>query len=146
MALFNLFGKKDRGYASPWLQLTVVYATARDGLEPDHAFALRGKVIGSSPIDFEFKDSSTFIVFFRGSTEGLQAATHLAESLREYARDKSLSAFGVGVQQGECLAQMSGTGRFAAKPAGTVIAQTMRLAVDRFLRWSSPSPSVDRFA
>ena len=130
MALFGLFGKKNSGYPSPWLQLTVVYATALDGLEPDHAFALRGKVIGSAPIDFEFKDSKSYIVFYPGSALGLKTATQLAESLSQYAREKSLPAFGVGVQQGECLAQTSSSGRFVAKPAGTVIAQTMRLAIE----------------
>ena len=55
MALFGLFGRKPKGYASPWLQLTVVCATAGEGLEPDDAFALRGEVIAAHPIDFEFK-------------------------------------------------------------------------------------------
>ena len=129
MALFGLFGKKDKGYASPWLQLTVVYATARDGLEPEHAFALRGKVIAAGPIEFEFMSPGSFVAFYPGTAAGLQAGTGLADALRGYARDKSVPAFGVGVQQGECLAQMSGTGRFAAKPVGAVISQAMDLAI-----------------
>lgn len=130
MAFFGLFRGKNKGYASPWLQLTVVYALARDGMEPEHAFALRGKVLASAPIDFEFKDSNSYIVFFRGSTEGLQAANHLAETMRQYARETSLSAFGVGVQQGECLAQINAAGRFVGKPVGNVTAQSLRLAMD----------------
>lgn len=130
MAFFEIFGSNNKGYASPWLQLTVVCAIAQDGMEPEHAFALRGKVIAAAPIEFEFKDSAAFIVFFPGSAEGLQSATNLAESLRQCAREKSLSAFGAAVQQGECLAQMRSSGRFVAKPAGPLIAQAMRLATE----------------
>ena len=129
MALFGLFGRKKKGYASPWLQLTVVYATAREGLDPEHAFAFRGKVLAASPLDFEFMKTGSFVVFFRGTAEGLAAGTLLADTLRAVAREKSVPAFGVGVLQGECLAQISGTGRFAAKPAGTVISQAMNLAL-----------------
>lgn len=129
MALFGLFGKKKRGYASPWLQLTVVYATAREGLQPDDAFALRGRVMAAAPIDFEFMAPGSFVAFYPGTADGLQAGTRLADMMREYARLKSLPAFGVAVQQGECLAQMSGSGRFVAKPVGTVISQTMSLAI-----------------
>ena len=130
MALFGLFGGKKKGYSSPWLQLTVVYAMCRDGLEPEHKFAIRGKVLAAKPIQFEIGESHTYLVFFPGSDSGLDAATQFAESLREYAREKSLSGFGVGVNQGECLAQMSGTGRFAGKPAGTAISLAMRQAAE----------------
>ena len=131
MALFGLFGRKPKGYASPWLQLTVVCATAGEGLEPDDAFALRGEVIAAHPIDFEFKPPGSFLAFFPGTEGGLVAGNQLADALRAYARDKSVPAFGVGVQQGECLAQMSGNGRLAAKPAGAVISQAMTLAMEQ---------------
>jgi len=117
MALFGLFGRKNQGYASPWLQLTVVYATARDGLEPDAAYAFRGKMLAAS-----------FLAFYPGTAAGLQAGTQLADTLRAVARDKSVPAFGAAVQQGECLAQMGGPGRLAAKPAGAVISRAMNLA------------------
>ncbi len=130
MAFFGLFGGKKKGYASPWLQLTVVYATSRDGLEPEHKFAIRGKVLAAKPIQFEIGESNTYLVFFPGSAEGLQAGNSFAESLREYAREKTLSSFGVGVAQGECLAQMGGTGRLAGKPAGAAVAQAKQLAAE----------------
>ena len=130
MAFFGLFGGKKKGYSSPWLQLTVVYATAREGLEPEHKFAIRGKVLAAKPIRFEISESHTYSVFFPGSEAGLQAGNSFAESLREYAREKSLSSFGVGVAQGECLAQMSGTGRLADKPAGAAVAQAKQLATE----------------
>ncbi len=129
MALFGLFGRKKKGYASPWLQLTVVYATAREGLQPDDAFALRGKIVAARPIDFEFMNADSFVAFYPGTAVGLEAGTQLAETLRRVARDKSLSAFGVGVLQGECLAQAGAPGRFAARPVGTVISQAMKLAI-----------------
>lgn len=129
MALFGLFGRKRKGYASSWLQLTVVYATAREGLEPEQAFALRGRILAANPIDFEFLNSVSFLVFYPGTAEGLQGGTRLAEALRRVAHDKAVPAFGVAVQQGECLAQMSGTGRFAAKPMGGLISQTKNLAI-----------------
>ena len=128
MAFFGLFGSKRKGYASPWLQLTVVYATAKDGLEPEDAFALRGMVLAAAPIDFEFKNGNSYIVFFQGTAAGLQAANDFAGLLREYAREKSLAGFGVGVQQGECLAQMRANWRFAGKPAGTANSLAMRQA------------------
>ena len=129
MALFGLLGRKHKSYASPWLQLTVVYATARDGLEPDAAYALRGKLLAAGSLDFEFIDANAIVVFYPGTAAGLEAATRLADTLREVARDKVVTAFGVAVQQGECLAQMSGSGRLATKPAGVVISQAMQLAV-----------------
>ena len=129
MALFGFLSGKSKGYSSPWLPLTVVCATAREGLAPDDAFALRGKVISAHPIDFEFMSGGSFVAFYPGTAEGLQAGTRLAEVLREYARAKSLPAFGVGVEQGECLAQQSGSGRFVAKPVGTAISLAMNLAI-----------------
>ncbi|MEO8103867.1 MAG: hypothetical protein ABI790_15195 [Betaproteobacteria bacterium] len=129
MALFGLFGGKKKGYASPWLQLTVVYATARDGLAPEQAFALRGKVTAAGPIDFEYVNPGSFLVYFPGNAEGLLAGSRLADSMRTYAGDNGVPAFGVGVRQGECLAQTSGAGRFVAKPAGAVIAEAMNLAI-----------------
>ena len=129
MALFGLFGSKQKGYASPWLQLTVLYAMSPDGLAPEHAFAIRGKVIVSKPLQFEFISSGAFLAFYPGTAAGLHAANELADALRRYAREKSVPSFGVSVQHGECLAQMNAAGRLAAKPAGTVIAQTMSLAL-----------------
>jgi hypothetical protein len=54
----------------------------------------------------------------------------LADELRNVARQKSLPAFGVGVLQGECLAQKSASGRFVAKPAGTVISLALTAAME----------------
>ncbi|MBL0123506.1 MAG: hypothetical protein IPP88_12490 [Betaproteobacteria bacterium] len=131
MALFGLFGGNKKGYPSPWLQLTVVYATAREGLQPDDAFALRGKIVSAHPIGFEFMNADSFVAFYPGNASGLEAGTQLAETLRGVARDKSLPAFGVAVLQGECLAQVRGSGRFVAKPVGTVISQAMKLAIEQ---------------
>ena len=130
MALFGLLGRKHKNYASPWLLLTVVYATARDGLEPDAAYLLRGKMIAAGALHFEFIDPASFLAFYPGTAAGLQAGTELADTLRAVARDQSVPAFGAAVQQGECLAQMGGTGRLAAKPAGAVISQAMNLAIE----------------
>lgn len=128
MALFGFLGRKNKGYASPWLNLTVVYATSPDGLAPEHAFALRGKVMSAAPIYFEFIKSGAYLACFAGTPEGLQAGSLLADALRTYGREKAVPAFGVSVLQGECLAQMSGT-RLKAKPVGVVIAQAMELAL-----------------
>ncbi|MCY7387386.1 MAG: hypothetical protein LH481_04870 [Burkholderiales bacterium] len=129
MALFGLFGKRKKGYASSWLHLTVVYATAREGLEPEQTFALRGRILAANPIDFEFVNADSFLAFYPGTAEGLQSGTRLAEALNVVARDKAIPAFGVAVQQGECLAQMNSGGRFAAKPMGGLISQTKNLAI-----------------
>ncbi len=129
MALFGFFGRRNKGYASSWLQLTVVYATAREGLEPEQTFALRGKILAAHPIDFEFLNSDSFLVFYPGTAEGLQSATLLIDALNKVARDKAVPAFGAAVQQGECLAQMNGTGRFKSKPVGGLISQTKNLAI-----------------
>lgn len=129
MALFGLFGRKRKGYPSSWLQLTVVYATALEGLDPEQAFSLRGRVLAATPIDFEFQNSDSFLVFYPGTATGLLAGNDLVEALKQVARDKAIPAFGVAVQQGECLAQMNGAGRFAAKPMGGLIFQTKNLAI-----------------
>ena len=130
MAFFGLFGGKKKGYSSPWLQLTVVHATARDSLEPEHKFAIRGKVLAAKPLQFEIGESHTYTVIFPGDEMGLQAGNSFANSLREYAREKSLTSFGVGVAQGECLAQMSGAGRLVGKPVGAAVAQAKQLAAE----------------
>jgi hypothetical protein len=128
MALFGLLGRKEKGYASPWLQLTVLYAMSAEGLAPENAFAIRGKVLLSKPLQFEFINTGAFLAFYPGTAAGLHAASELADLLRTYAREKSVPAFGVSVQQGECLAQMNATGRLTAKPVGEIISQTMNLA------------------
>ncbi len=129
MALFGLFGRKRKGYASSWLQLTVVYATALEGLDPEQAFSLRGRVLAAKPIDFEFQNADSFLVFYPGTAAGLLAGNDLAEALKQVARDKAIPAFGVAVQQGECLAQMNGAGRFVAKPMGGLIFEAKNLAI-----------------
>lgn len=129
MALFGLFGGRSKGYASSWLHLTVVYATAREGLEPEQTFALRGKILAAHPIDFQFVNADSFLVFYAGTPAGLHSANELVTSLEKIASDKAIPAFGVAVQQGECLAQMNGKGRFAAKPMGGLISQTRNLAI-----------------
>ncbi len=130
MALFGLFGRKKLGYSSPWLQLTVVYATSPSGLEPVHKFAVRGKVLTSGPIEFEYIEPGSYVAFFPGTAAGLALGNQLADDLRVIAQDKAVPNFGVGVQQGECLAQLRGTGRFVAKPAGKVISQALALAIE----------------
>ncbi len=130
MAFFGLLGGKPKGYASPWLQLTVVHAYSHEGLSADEAFSLRGRVIQSKPIDFEFKPPHAYIAFFPATAAGLEQGTELAGALRNVAREMSLPAFGVGVLQGECLAQKSASGRFVAKPAGTVISLALTAAME----------------
>lgn len=129
-ALLDFFRRKDKGYASPWLYLTVVYATSPDGLEPDTAFVMRGKVIAAGTIRFEFISPASFIAFYPGTPAGMAAGEALAVSLNAVAVERAVANFGVAVQQGECLAQYAANGRLAAKPAGVVIAQT----VDEALR------------
>ena len=129
MALFGLFGGRKKGYQSSWLHLTVLYATACEGLEPDQTFALRGKILAANPIDFEFVNSDSFLVFYAGSATGLDAATRLAETLQAVAREKAVPAFGVAIQQGECLAQMTGAGRLKSKPMGGLMSRTKELAI-----------------
>lgn len=129
MALFGLFGGRSKGYASSWLQLTVVYATAREGLEPEQTYALRGKILAANPIDFQFVNADSFLVFYAATPAGLDSANELVTSLEKVAFDKAIPAFGAAVQQGECLAQLNGKGRFAAKPMGGLISKTKNLAI-----------------
>lgn len=128
MAFFGLFGNKRKGYASPWLQLTVVYATSPNGLEPEHKFALRGKVLAAHPLYFEYISPGSFLAFYPGTAAGQQAGARLVEAMRAVARDKSVPAFGVSMLQGECLAQMSGNERLKTKPQGLVISQAIDAA------------------
>ena len=129
MALFGLFGARNKGYQSSWLQLTVLYATACDGLLPEQTFALRGKILAANPIDFEFVNSDSFLVFYAGTAAGLDAANKLAETLQTVAREKAVPAFGIAVQQGECLAQMTRAGRLQSKPKGGLMSKTRELAI-----------------
>lgn len=128
--LLEIFKKKKTGFDSPWLQLTVVYATARDGLTPDQAYVLRGKVLAAGAIQFEIIEPASFLLFYSGNEAGLKRANALAETMRQVAREQGIPAFGVAVQQGECLAQRSESGRFLAKPSGPVIPQSAKLAAE----------------
>lgn len=129
MAFFGLFGGNKKGYASPWLQLTVVYATSPNGLEPEYKFALRGRVLAAHPLYFEYISPGSFLAFYPGTAAGQQAAARLVEAMRGVAREKSVPEFGVSMLQGECLAQMSGNGRLKAKPQGLVISQAIDAAI-----------------
>jgi len=128
--LLEIFKKKKSGFDSPWLQLTVVYATAKDGLTPDQAYVLRGKVLAAGAIQFEIIEPASFMLLFSGNEAGLNKANALAETLRQTARENGIPAFGVAVQQGECLAQRSESGRFIGKPSGPVIPQSAKLAAE----------------
>ncbi|MEQ1515275.1 MAG: hypothetical protein ABL931_02160 [Usitatibacteraceae bacterium] len=131
MAFFGLsefFGNRKKGYSTPWSQLTVVYATAPDGLQPEDAFALRGKILTSHPIDFEFLNTGSFLAYYAGTPAGLDAGTQLGAALRSIAHERAVCPFGVGVHKGECLAQLNAAGRLVAKPAGLAITEAMKLA------------------
>ena len=129
MALFGLFGKKDTGYKTPWLPLTVVYAVAQEGAVPEQAFALRACVMSAGAVSFDFSSARAFVAYFPGTDAGLAAGAALCEALRVVAREKSVPCFGVGIAQGECLAQMSASGRLETKPAGKVVVRAMHSAV-----------------
>ena len=131
MALFGLFGNKKKGFASPWLQLTVVYVATRQDLTADQAYLLRGKVLSAGSIQFDFFEPASFQLFFAGNAAGLQKAQALADAMQQVARDNGIVGIGISVQQGECLAERSESGRFVARPVGPVLAQTMREATSR---------------
>ena len=107
MALFGLFGNKKKGFASPWLQLTVVYVATRQDLTADQAYLLRGKVLAAGSIQFDFFEPASFQLFFAGNAAGLQKAQALADALQQVARDNGIVGIGISVQQGECLAERS---------------------------------------
>jgi hypothetical protein len=127
-ALIRPFTRKRDGFASPWVSLTVVYAIAPQGLEPDEAFAMRGMVIKARPIDYKYTPPGSFIAFFAGSEAGRHAADALVAALRQYAAEHKLAAFGACAETGQCLATRRAGGGFSAPPAGEVIASVRAAA------------------
>lgn len=126
-ALIRPFTRKRDGFASPWVSLTVVYAIAPQGLEPDEAFAMRGMVIKARPIDYKYTPPGSFIAFFGGGEAGRHAADALVAALRQYAAEHKL-AFGACAETGQCLATRRAGGGFSAPPAGEVIASVRAAA------------------
>lgn len=127
MGLFDFFTRRNDNYASPWLNLTVIYAIGLDGLDSADVYAIRSRFLQAKPISFEYAAPGSFIAYFPASSPGLEAAEALAHGVRQYASERAIARFGVSVRQGECLATRT-AGGFAGKPVGEVVSQAMHAA------------------
>jgi len=121
--------KRPTGFASPWLTLTVVCATAAEGLEPDQAFAMRGMVIKSRPIEFNYTPPGSFVAYFGANDAGRQAAEALLALLKEFAAEQAIPHFGACAETGDCLATLRAGGGFSAPPAGEAITRARSAAI-----------------
>ena len=110
------------------VSLTVLYATAREGLSAEAAFALRDIISSASPLDFEFLNPGSFTVYFNGTVSGKAQADELAQALKQYANNNSISSFGVAAHVGECIAAFDIKGRMASRPMGLTINHAMSAA------------------
>ena len=130
MGLLSQF-KRDKQSEPPaeTVSLTVLYATAREGLSAETAFALRDIISASSPLDFEFLNPGSFTVYFNGAAGGKAQAEELAHALRQYANANAISSFGVAARVGECIAAFDAKGRLASPPLGLAINEAMSAAI-----------------
>lgn len=129
MSLLNLFKRqKSSGPTAEAVLLNVLYATAREGLSADAAYALRDLISATSPLDFEFLNPGSFTVYFSGSNIGKNQSEELAIALRQYARKNAIPSFGVAIQAGECIVAFDPDGRLASRPWGLTINHAMTAA------------------
>ena len=134
MGLLSQFKRKKQ--SEPLIEvvsLTVLYATARDGLPTAEAFALRDIVTASSPLDFEFLNPGSFMAYFSGTVDGKAQAEELALALRKYANENAIPSFGVAAQLGECAAAFDANGRMASRPMGLTINRAISAAIEEAL-------------
>ena len=130
MGLLSQFKRKKQSEPpAETVSLTVLYATARDGLSAEAAYALRDIISASSPLDFEFLNPGSFTVYFNGAVGGKAQADELAQALRQYANNNAISSFGVAAHVGECIAAFDADGRMASRPLGLTINHAMSAAI-----------------
>lgn len=130
MGLLSQFKrKKQNELSAEAVPLTVLYATARDGLSTEEAFALRDIISASSPLDFEFLNPGSFTVYFNGAVGGKAQADELAQAMRQYANNNAISSFGVAAHVGECITAFDIDGRMTSRPLGLTINQAMAAAI-----------------
>ena len=129
MSLVSIFKRrKDKQPKVESVLLAVLFATAREGLSVDGAYALRDIISKTSPLDFYFLNPGSFTVYFRGSDIGKNIAEDLANALRRYAAENGIPSFGVAIQEGECIVAIDSNGRFASLPVGMAIGHAIAAA------------------
>lgn len=128
MGILDLFACKPKPNAGE-MELTVLYVTARDGLSPEDAFAIRKLILSAQPIDFGFLNPGSFELFFQGSEAGKLQANDLASQLKAFAITHSISSFGVGIKTGRCIVEQNAKGQFTSRPLGETITQAMHAAI-----------------
>ena len=130
MGLLSQFKRKKQSEPpAEAVSLTVLYATAREGLSAETAFALRDIISASSPLDFEFLNPSSFTVYFNGAVDGKVKADELAKVLRQFANDNAIPSFGVAAHVGDCNTTFDTSGRMASRPLGLTINHAMVAAI-----------------
>ena len=127
MNILSLFQRRHQEPAGE-LQLTVLYASAREGLSAEQCFTLRDIISASKPVDFFFLNPGSFEVFFMQTLSGSQAAANLAQNLRLHARLNNIPLFGVGIHSGTCLAESSPAGGLSGPPVGEAVSLAMKAA------------------
>lgn len=129
MSLLGIFNRqKVNQPAAKAVSLTVLYATVREGLSADAAYALRDIISASCPLDFEFLNPGSFTVYFGGSDIGKNQAEELAKALRLHARNNAIPLFGVALRAGECIVAFDSDGHLASRPLGMTINDAMTAA------------------
>jgi hypothetical protein len=108
--------------------LTIAWVTARDGLSATDAAELRERILAASPLDFRFLNPGTFEIYFPGTSDGQSHATDIVHSLKSYAKENSISRFGIAMEQGECLATFSAEYGFLSWPLGKTVNRAIMAA------------------
>jgi hypothetical protein len=131
MGLIGLLTRRRQPDTAAWRSVTVVAATARDGLSAEDAFALRDIIVARAPLYHQFLNPGTFIACFSGNDNGTQAASQLASEMSAFSQRAKLASFGVGLEFGNCLASANAEGHFTSPPIGETISRAMHTATER---------------
>lgn len=104
----------------------VVYAYRPDGVTPDEGYALRDIINAHRPTDWRFYNPSGFeVLFWLAAPDARANAEALTDALRAFGPSHRL---GVGVAEGELMAEFSSDGQLLSWPLGNVISIALRAA------------------
>jgi hypothetical protein len=113
--------RKETEADGDFLNLTVLYFWARDGLQADDGFAVRNLILDSGSLFFQFLNPGAFCIFFSDADEGKNNGARLSRAMKKYAHEHQIQPVGVGVCVGRCIVSFDKEGRIKALPIGGVI-------------------------
>ncbi|CAB1367783.1 protein of unknown function [Denitratisoma oestradiolicum] len=129
MGLFSIFSRRAKHGMPGRGRVTVMYVMASEPLAPDHARELHDRIAAAAPESFEVYSPSSFFAYFTGTAEGEHLAQDLAQQLRQYALERSIHPFGIGIRPGQCMGSFASHGRLSARLTNETLDDVINAAI-----------------